>query len=150
PIILAELKRPGFAQFLQAELNKAGHGGTGLHIIEDPAQATGGPGVWMLARKDLLAIAPEGSAFQFGSGAFTRTPFGGRVADAYRSGVGILFSADPERIMKNVPANAPPGVNSIRNILVEHKETGGRTDTRMSVGFAGQRQGIFSWLAAPA
>jgi ferric-dicitrate binding protein FerR (iron transport regulator) len=150
PLILAELKRPGFGEFIQGELKKAGQGYNALHIIEDPAQATTAPGVWMLVRPDLLAITPDGSALRFGDGAFAKTAFGARVTDAYRNGIGILFSADLERIAKNMPADMPPGVDSIRSVMVEQKETGGHSDMRMSVGFAGQRQGVFSWLAAPA
>jgi hypothetical protein len=150
PVIFAELKRAGFGQFIQSELNKAGQGGGGLHIIDDPAQATGERGVWVLAQKDLLAITPDGAALHFGDGAFASTPFGTRIGAAYRNGIGILFSADLERIAKSAPAGMPPGVDSIRSVIMEYKEAGGRTDTRLSVGFDGQRQGIFSWLASPA
>ena len=150
PVILAELKRPGFREFVQGELNKAGHANAGLHIVDDPAQAAGGGGLWMLVRPDLLAISPDGAMLRSGDGAFARTKFGARVAQAYREGMGILFSADLERLAKSAPAGMPPGVSSIRSLLVEQKESGGRTDMRVSVGFDGQRQGVFSWLAAPA
>src|SRR5207247_8265192 len=46
--------------------------------------------------------------------------------------------------------NGPPGLGSIRTLMLEQKESAGRTDMRATVSFAGQRQGIFSWLAAPA
>jgi len=146
PIILAELKRPGFAPFIQGELQRAGQSANAVHIIEDPAQATAAPGLWMLAGKDLLAITPDPAALHFGDGAFTKTPFGARVADSYRNGIGILFSADMERIAKDAPA----GIASIRNLSFEQKESGGHPDMRMSVVFEGKREGIFSWLAAPA
>jgi hypothetical protein len=146
PMILAELKRPGFAQYIQGEMQRAGQSGNGVHIIEDPAQATATPGLWMLARKDLLAITPDPAALHFAEGAFRSTPFGRRVAESYASGAGILFTADMERITKGAPAE----LESIRSVTVEAKEAGGRSDMRMSVGFAGKREGIFSWLAAPA
>jgi hypothetical protein len=148
PVILAELKRPGFREFIQAELDKAGHGGAGIHIIDDAARANGA-GPWMLVRPDLLAIAPDGAALRFGDGAFGKTPFGARVAAAYRGGAGILFTADLEKVAKTA-GDVAPGVTSIRSLLVEQKESAGRTDMRATVSFAGPRQGIFSWLAPPA
>jgi hypothetical protein len=148
PVILAELKRPGFREFIQAELDKAGHGGAGVHIISDAVQANGS-GPWMLVRPDLVAIAPDGEGLRFGDGAFGKTPFGGRVAAAYREGAGILFSADLEGLAKSA-GNVVPGATSIRSLLVEQKESAGRTDMRATVSFQGPRQGVFSWLAPPA
>jgi hypothetical protein len=148
PVILAELKRPGLREFIQGEFDKAGQSGAASHIIDDPAKANG-PGPWIVIRPDLLAMAPEASALQLGNGEFSRTAFGGQVAAAYQNGAGILFSADLGRITGN-NSHAPLGLASVRTLLLEHKETGGRTDMRASVAFQGQRQGIFAWLAPPA
>ena len=149
PVILAELKRPGFRQFMQSELEKSGHAGAGLHIIDDAAQAAGGRGLWMLVRPDLLAITPDAALLQFGAGGFAKTSFGGQVAAAYRNGAGILFSADLERVARHAPA-VPAGLSSVRTLMLEQKESAGRMEMRATVSFAGQRQGVFAWLAAPA
>jgi FecR protein len=150
PVILAELKRPGFRQFIRSELDKAGKANAGLHIIDDAAQATSERGVWMLVRPDLLAITPDPAALRFGAGAFAKTPFGTQVAAAYRNGAGILFSADLEHVARNAAGHVPTGLSSIRTVMLEQKENAGRPEMRATVGFAGDRQGFFAWLAAPA
>jgi hypothetical protein len=151
PVILAELKRPGFREFAQHELDQMGHGSAGVRFIDDPAQATAGNGTLVLVRPDLVAISPNPEALRFGNGAFAATSLGAQVAESYRNGAGILFSADLERITRGAETqNRPPGLANIRSLLVEQKEISGRTDTRASVTFHGPRQGIFSWLAPPA
>jgi hypothetical protein len=150
PVILAELKRPGFREFIQRELDKAGKAGAEVRIVDDPAQAAGGHGPWMLIRPHLLAVSPDAAALRLGDGAFTTTPFGAQVTAAYRNGAGILFSADLQRITRAARGRVPPGLSSVRTLLLEQKESGGKVEMRASVGFEGQRQGFFAWLAAPA
>jgi ferric-dicitrate binding protein FerR (iron transport regulator) len=143
PIILAEVTRPGLKEFLQtqsAELSSSDN---------------------LLLRPDLVAVSPNATALSQlarsldgqASGGFADTPFGSEVAQAYRDGASLLFSADLERIVRQAsrPATAQPQpFADMKYLLVEQKDVAGQTDTRAVLNFRGPRRGVASWLAAPA
>jgi hypothetical protein len=156
PVFVAELKRSGFREFLESEVRKLAPEVRGLHIISDASEAGGNAG-WVLVRPDLVAISPHGMSLREvaatldGRDSFRSTPFGAQVGEAYRNGAGILFSVDLERVAATkTSGHAPRGLADIRTLLVEQKESAGRSETRATVSFRGPRQGVFSWLAAPA
>ena len=78
------------------------------------------------------------------------------VAHSYQQGVEWLFCADMEQIVQqNVQASSnrhelPPGMGDVRYLTLEHRELDGKPESRADLMFASQRQGIASWLAAPA
>jgi hypothetical protein len=57
-------------------------------------------------------------------------------------------------IVNNVHDNGgdhlPPGFNDVRYLTMEHREVGGKADNQAALTFASDRQGVASWLAAPA
>lgn len=138
PMILAEVTRTGLREFLEKEapgLEASGH---------------------LVLRPNLLAISPSmtalgavsASAEATQTGAFASTPFGSRVAAAYRDGAGLLFSVDLERIMPQ-REKTPAGFNEMKYLVVEQREVAGKTGTQAELGFTGQRHGIASWIATP-
>lgn len=89
--------------------------------------------------------------------AFNATPFGQRIAQSYQSGAGWLFAADMEQIIgkhvttsQNVtPADLNAGIDNVRYLMIERKESGGRAENTAALSFSGSRHGLMSWLAAP-
>ena len=126
PIFLAEEKKPGFAEFLRSQ---------GMRATVESVNG-------LLAFSPDPAVRPEMVA----GGGFAGTALFTRVDEAYRNGAGLLFAADVANV--NHPDN--DAVNNIQYIVGEQKQTPQRTDVRAVVGFAGERKGIASWLAAPA
>jgi hypothetical protein len=58
-------------------------------------------------------------------------------------------------VAKDVQADSkrhdlPPGMGDVRYLTMEHREVGGKPESRADLMFASQRQGVASWLAAPA
>ena len=145
PVVLAEVRRPGLREFLDREL---------------PSRS----GVPVLLRDDLIAVSPEREALRrlearLGSGGagLAGTPFGARILDAYRGGVGLLFAADLQRITAGTArsgraqdreALSRAGLDGVRHLIVER--TGLSGDARARLTFDGARRGVASWLAPPA
>ncbi len=168
PLILAQVKRPGLRQALEASLNGAGDQ---VRVLDQRALAADLPGrpadLLVLVTDDLVAAAPDRAGLQAALGpasGFAATPFGQRVADCYRDGVGVLFAADLEAIAHLAASQAPGdkhardpqallrelGADNVRYFVVEQEKVRDTTQNRATMSFAGPRQGVASWLAAPA
>ena len=93
---------------------------------------------------------------QGGSGDFAETPFYQQITRSYQQGAEYLFCADMEQIVaQNVEADSkshelPPGIADVRYLTMEHREVGGKPESRADLMFASERQGVASWLEAPA
>lgn len=136
-VFLAEVKRPGIEEFLHKEMGVP----SGANI-----QVKG----------DLMIFATDRAVMEQvagGAGGFAGTPFHTRIAEAYRDGTGLLFSADLERI-QGAPAAAgrKHGLPfaDLTYVTLEQQEKGGQPDTRVEVAFKDAGKGPASWLAAPA
>jgi hypothetical protein len=86
---------------------------------------------------------------------FAETPLYQQIVRSYQEGAGWLLCADMEQIVAGNVQNGsnhdlPPGIGDIRYLTIEHREVGGKTDDRADLTFASERQGVASWLAAPA
>ncbi|MGH3114907.1 MAG: hypothetical protein ACRDOP_15705, partial [Gaiellaceae bacterium] len=168
PLLLAEVRRPGLREYIEAELQ--GKGGPGVLFLdlsldeEQLATARAEGALPILLRPDLIGVTVDAGAFRAlaarlrdGGPGLDQTSFGQRIAHSYEDGVSILFGADLERIALAAarPGNAkrlplPPGVEGVRHLILEHKETAGQAQSRAELTFAGTRHGIASWLGAPA
>lgn len=128
---------------------------------------------------DLLAASPDTARLRAlqatrnaGSNAFVGSPFHRRLAAVYGEGAGWLLGADLGRAVghalladgvddpaadaeeaaaeqRHRAALAASGMADARFAIVERKETGGLTETRLALSFSGPRKGIASWLAEP-
>jgi hypothetical protein len=167
PVVLAELVKPGFRAFLEAEIAKAPvkpgeH--PPIRIVDNPAQLAGitGKNLVVLLRGDLAAISPEPALLaRLGPGAFSKSAFYARIADAYKGGVTWLVAADLQTVIASAQAGQKrpqrpdeflrfSGLDDARWVIAVRKETAGRAENRATLAFAGPRHGIVSWLAAPA
>jgi hypothetical protein len=168
PFLLADVRRPGLREFILAameSLREREGAGPDVRILDEASlgsEPAGKAKLFVLLRPDLIAISSDAAGLRRlaqqieTGGGLVRTPFGQRLADAYRDGAGLLFGADLERIAHS--AGRPPrdagklraaGIDELRHLIVERKELLGRTHSEASLAFAGPRRGIASWLAAP-
>ncbi len=174
PVIFARVRKPGLEgsaqleSFLQQEGKKLGSNRSEvrLQIVHDPSAITPGPGEPLLVYldNDLLIASPKAADLQQAvyrakqgvNGKFAETPFYQQISQAYQQGAEWLFCADMEQIVvQNVhddgsSEHLPPGISDVRYLTMEHRELGGKTDNQAALTFASERQGVASWLAAPA
>jgi hypothetical protein len=174
PVIMAEVTRSGFRDYLQQQMAQI-PGGAKLTVIEDAAllPADGSSqGAFVLMMNSIVAISPDPANLraiaaliqQPGSGAFAQTAFYRQIAGAYQAGAGWLVCADMEQILPQSVAKSGVGeahnadsalfnrlgVFDVQHLIVERKEAGGKTENRAMVTFVQPRRGMASWLAAPA
>lgn len=174
PVVMAQVTRSGFREYLQQQAGQVPKGAS-LTIADNAAAlpASGSQnGAFALLTSDIVAVSPDPASLravaaliqQPGSGAFPKTAFYQRIADAYRTGAGWLVCADMEQILpQSVRENKRPagaeaheevlsrmGVYDVQHLLVERKEVGGKTENRAVVTFVQPRRGMAAWLAAPA
>ncbi|HWT00514.1 MAG TPA: FecR domain-containing protein [Pyrinomonadaceae bacterium] len=178
PLVLAELAdAPGFRAYLEqkiASFTTAEKNAPRIRIIDDPATAAqAGDGrqmkeilVWI--NNDLMAAAPrlqqlqQLSAALKGENNFKTSAFYARLAETYKAGAGLIVAADLEKIIgRMVNEGTTPeaakryetyrklGLTSLKHFVAEQKDAEGKTNSRATVSFKGQRTGIASWLAAP-
>jgi len=154
PIVMAELKQPGFAAFAEAEVAKLSSGANSrkLRIVADPSAIGTIPQgqCVLLVLPHLVALSPDAAALQqIAAGApttFATTGFGSQIAAAYNAGVGLLFAADVQAMAPASHGHAP----NVQYFMVQQTGNSGAPETRAALIFNGQRTGVASWLAAPA
>ena len=167
PVILARVRQAGLEEYLQGQAAKLdSNSGRGLQTVHDPWAVKPNPGHPLLVYvdRDLMIASPDLSELQRAvlrvrggaNTSFSSTPFHQQIANAYQAGVEWLFSADLEQIVvQNVHVTSrsnqlPPGLADVRYLTMEHRDLGGKSESQAAVNFASERQGIASWLAAPA
>jgi hypothetical protein len=168
PVIIARVRQPGLDSFLQGEAKRFSKNSpqSNLQIVRDPMAVTPTAGhPLMVYISDNLMIASEDAgrlqltasrAKQNGQSQFAETPFYQQIASAYEQGAEWLFCADMEQIVApNVQANGsshnlPPGMDDVRYLMMGHREIAGKSESHADLTFASERQGVASWLAAPA
>src|SRR5580658_1280254 len=153
PVILAELKQPGFLQSAQSAIAKMtlGENGPKVRIATDAASIGTIPQgqAVLLVLPNLVALSPDAATLAQVAGApsqFATTAFGSQITAAYGSGVGLLFAADLQAI---VPVSHGPRPN-VQYFMIQQTGNAGTAETRAALIFSGQRTGVASWLAAPA
>jgi len=154
PVILAELTKPGFQAFAEAEVAKlpTSQNGHKMRIVTDPSAIGTIPQgeCVLLILPHLVALSPDASALQqIAAGApstFATTQFGSQIAASYGAGVGLLFAADVESMAPAGHAHVP----NLQYFMVQQTGSSGAAETRAAIIFKGQRTGVASWLAAPA
>ena len=168
PVILARVRQAGLETFLQSESAHltSSQSKPGFEVIHNLSAIPRAPGEPLLVYLDdnLMIASPDAGilqrtatlAAQGTTGHFMTSPFYQQIANAYQQGAEWLFCADMEQILvENVhPTSSsnqlPPGMADVRYLTMEHREVGGKTESHASLSFASTRQGVPSWLAAPA
>ncbi|HEY6290420.1 MAG TPA: FecR domain-containing protein [Terriglobia bacterium] len=175
PLLLAEVRRPDFAAFLQGQLSQMkGEGGPDAELVTNPALAGAGSKgrILFFLKNNILTVAADASELQeeaalidgSASSGFTSTPFYAAIQQAYQSGAGWLICANMEQILstsvvsvreengKRYELFKDPNVGFVdmRYLIMESKDVSGQTQNRATLTFAQERRGIASWLAAPS
>jgi hypothetical protein len=133
PVFFAEVKRPGFGEFLKHQ-----HLPAGIAVEERNGLVAFGP-------KD--AVAAFSASLDTAAGGFQSTPFFARIEESYRNGAGFLLSADLAGIG---PRQALAAAGGVRYFIAEEKEVDHRMEARATLGFDGPRTGMAAWLAEPS
>ena len=161
-MILAKVKQSGLETFLQTQ--------AALQTVPNPFTATpvAGRALLVYVSNDLLIASPDLAELQKAAtraqeyaqtqsaSAFAETPFYQQIARSYQQGAEWLFCADMEQIVaQHVPviaglANCRRELGMCGILTMEHREVGGKTESHADLMFASERQGVASWLAAPA
>ncbi len=167
-VLLARVRQPGLEGFVQnaGRHSSSNSGHVAMQTVRDPWAVTPAPGHPLLVyiNNDLMIASPDVAELQRaamrarqGEGSqFTQTPFYQQIAHAYQQGAEWLFCADMEQIVvDNVHAGSgsnslPPGIGDVRYLTMEHREAGGKSESHADLTFASERQGVASWLGAPA
>jgi ferric-dicitrate binding protein FerR (iron transport regulator) len=173
PLAVAQVQKPGLKQFIEQEAARHEYGGrhTGVRVFDETqiasATASGkSRGLYLLVRADFVAAAFDLNALKrfnqsaSQGGGFASTPFGQRILDSYQQGAGFLFAANLQAMTQEHAARHPnamqnehfskTGFAAVQYLVAERKEVGNQPVNHAELTFSGQRQGIASWLAAPA
>jgi hypothetical protein len=154
PVFMAEIKQPGLANYLQTNLPANSH----VQIVTAGSPITSGDGLLIELDNNILVATPsaiqlkrvEDVVQKLAPGNFTATPFYTRIAKVYQNGAGSFLAANLEQISaKSVSKSKtalPAGLDNVQYLVLERKGNG---EMRAALSFAGARQGVASWLAAP-
>jgi hypothetical protein len=159
PVFLAEIRQAGLREYLQQNIPTT----AGFQIVDAPSTlpATTDHRILVSFKNNVLIASTNEKQLQRVSqiienpalGQFVQSPFYSRIAKSYEGGAGYLLSIDMEQIVPksvdNLSERVPTGLNNVQYLVLERRDVTGRTETRASLSFAGSRQGISSWLAAP-
>ena len=180
PVLLAPIKNQGLADFLRGQISMFGVASRGsskppLRVVDESSVASLSPTgreLVALVRPDVLVVGSAAGvsrmneALAKGPSGFENTDFGKEVLGVYGHGAQVLFAADLNRIVAHVqeargsrgvgaPANGNPmlsamGFGGMKYLIATHGDISGQTENRAVLGFAQERSGLASWLAAPA
>ena len=155
PVFVAQIKQSGLADYLNA--NMPAHSNVQIVTGGAPAGAAGHE-LFIDLDNNILVATPSATQLtrveniiqKTTPGAFMATPFYARISKVYQSGAGSFLAANMEQIraksVSNAEAAIPTGFDNVQYLVLERK---GEGEMRASLSFAGERQGIASWLGAP-
>jgi hypothetical protein len=132
PVFFAEVKRPGFGEFLKQQ-----HLPSGVAVEERNGLVAFGP-------KD--AVAAFAGCLDAPAGGFQNTQFYARIGEAYKNGAGFLLSAD----LAGLGTRQAIASTGVRYFIAEEKEVNRQMEARATLGFDGPRSGMAAWLADPS
>jgi hypothetical protein len=110
---------------------------------------------------NIATLAQINTQLNAGSSGFAATRFGQQLSAAYGRGAGIILAADLHRMIGNQTKQSPTsqraneameksGIANVSYLIAEHRVVNGQPENRVDLQFSGARQGIVTWLAAPA
>ena len=171
--IVADVQKSGLGDFLSSQFPaSASH--PGITVLSESELATAnstsnaGTGGFALILQKQVAFSNSIATLKVidaqlnaGSSGFATGDFGKQIASAYTRGAGIILAADLHQMIGNnaalthagnhgKEAMAKSGIEDARYLIAEHREVNGQPENRLHLQFSGTRQGVASWLAAPA
>jgi hypothetical protein len=167
--VIADVQRGGLADLLRQQFSSSSGG---LTVLDEQtlATATDSPGKssreYALVRTHEVVFSNSVSALKrlnaqlsADASGFAAGDFGKQIAAAYNRGAGIILAADLHQMISTAQAIHKPsdnaviqqsGMESVQYLIAEHRELNNVPQNHLNVSFAGARQRVASWLAAPA
>ena len=167
--ILADVKQGGLDTFLR---NQAPLSASSPHLTvftesslaATPVSLEQETGGYALVREheavfssSIAALKQVNAQLNAGKSGFATSDFGQQIGAAYQRGAGMILAADLQQM---VPSSARTsrdgvvmensGIRDVRYLIAEHREKNGVPENHLDAQFNGTRQGVASWLAAPA
>ncbi len=168
PVVLARVRQPGLDSFLKKEDKQLNTDPShvALQLVRDPWSVTpvSGHPLLVYLSNDLLIASSDLAQLQLSakrsqqseSSQFMGTPFYQQITQSYEQGAEWILCMDMEQIVgSDVQADSgrhelPPGIADLRYLTMEHRDVAGKSESHANLTFASERQGVASWLAAPA
>ncbi len=169
--VIADVNKSGLDDFLKQQFPISSPKG-GLTVLDEHAlgavaDAKTQPGGYALLREheaifagDAATLRTVDAQFNAGSSGFASGVFGKQIAAAYERGAGIILAADLHQMIERQASLHPArpasnmisrsGFEGVQYLIAEHRETNGNPQNHLNLQFAGERQRVASWLAAPA
>lgn len=171
PVLVSEVRQDGLEDFLQNHLaaTLSNHQGnpndSEMHVVNPqtlPSLTESTDGMIMLVRENMLVVGGDVASVRqmnaqiaAGGGGFGGTDFGKRILNVYSQGAETLVAVNFGNIVnttqhENTPAFRSSGFSNVKYLIATRGESSNQGDNRLTLEFEGQRQGLASWLAAPA
>jgi len=170
--VMADLRKDGLADVLRQQFS-ASDAGHGLVLLnEQTLAAAAAPktshGEFALLRPhevvfstDLATLRKVNTQLNAGASGFARGDFGQQINAAYGRGAGVVLAADLHSMFvtfhplkngnkKDEQLAEQSGMDGVQYLIAEHRESNGTPENHLNLQFAGTRQRVASWLAAPA
>jgi len=170
--IIADVKQSGLDDLLKEQF-PASNSKPGIILLDQNSLSGGNTApqgnreVFALVREheaifsnSKSTLATINAQLNAGASGFGTSDFGKQISAAYGRGAGIILAADLHQMIGNQTkmratkrANEvveKSGLGSVSYLIAEHRESNGQPENRVNLQFAGARQGVASWLAAPA
>ena len=171
--IIADVKQGGLDDFLNEQF-PASNAKPGITVLDQislsaaRASSQGNRGGYAVVREheaifsnSIATLALINAQLNAGSSGFAASGFGQQISAAYGRGAGIILAADIHQMIGNQAkqmrasqraneAIEKSGTENVSYLIAEHREVNGQPENRVDLQFAGARQGVASWLAAPA
>jgi ferric-dicitrate binding protein FerR (iron transport regulator) len=164
--VVADVQRSGLADQLKQQFTM---GGPGMLTVLDESGLGGttagkkGNGAYALVREKEVVFSNSldtlkviDAQLNAGTSGFAATDFGQRIKAAYGRGAGVILAANlQEMLPSHEPKNGgdfleKSGMNGVRYLIAEHRESNGTPENHLNLQFSGQRQRVASWLGSPA
>jgi type II secretory pathway pseudopilin PulG len=172
-LIIAEVRKPGFKDFLRQMLKERRDESQFAVRVLDPqelaqAQTKSGSATqqivvlvrpdFVIAAQGLEALRSFNRFLDSRTKEFVSTPFGQRLTEPYHDGTSALIGVDLHTILSQIPPGTPQnqkildrtGFKDAKYAVWEYKHNAGGSGSQMELSFVAPRRGIASWLAAPA
>jgi hypothetical protein len=152
-LLLADAGRSGLRDFMETGFF-VGPKHPVVHFVEGamPAAPPAAASLYVLIRPDVVAASDDWATLRSAAACLDgqgpgldQTPFGQRITEAYRDGTSLLVAADARQM-----GQRELRVGDLRYFIAERAEVSGRSRNTADLLFFGRRQGVSSWLGAPA
>jgi hypothetical protein len=171
--MVADVQKSGLADLLKTEFSSSNMTG-GLNVLDEKSLAAAPdsgkiqPGGYALIRQheavfsnSVKTLKQVNAQLNAGASGFAAGDFGQQITAAYGRGAGIILAADLHQMLgqKTQLVHAHhntavtienSGMEDVRYLIAEHRETNGAPENHLNLQFSGTRQRVASWLAAPA